>query len=662
MPRRNISNSLIFLFLFITITLYAQDNTQVGLPEGAIARLGKGGINTMQFSPDGSLLAVGTDVGVWLYEVASGKEMALFTGYTGRIDTLDFSPDGKKLASGGFVNPIIQIWDAHTGNKLNTIELIEKKDRISSLAFTDDNRILTSIDLFGTITHYNLVNKTQDILDVSSGPHGGLAVFSPDRRSIASEYEGKIYLWDSKSGKQQTYFKGHSSRLKGDSFINAVISDIFNTPMYADITSFAFSPDGKILASGSLDETVKLWNIIDGYKIATLKGHREVIVTVAFSSDGKTLATGDGENTIKLWDVSSKRERATLSGHSNGIITLMFSPDGNTLASGSQDGTIRLWNPKTAKEIGIFATGHVESVNSIAFNKNGSSLASTAFDGTVDIWSIKTARELNTITDYQSNSMSLSAFSHDGSLLASYGRIYKDGSPGRIRLWRVGSGDELLGPWNKINISVDELLFTHDNKFLYANTSKGIRCWDILIGEEFFPFGAEPARGRRLTITPDGKHIALETFHGLLRVWDIDAQSDLNIPIKKKVDGISFSPDSMYLVQSHFKDGLVLWELSSTELELYNEYEDKLIGFDPILTFSPDGSTLIGSVRDMWSIQIKILDVDSGKVHTTLTGHTEDITALKFSQDGMTLASASKDGTTLLWDWEKINKKISNGD
>lgn len=653
-----VSNSLFFLLLTIAVNLYSQDNTQVGLPEGAIARLGKGGINTMQFSPDGSLLAVGTDVGVWLYDVSSGRDMALFTGYTGRIDTLDFSPDGNMLASGGFVNPIIQIWDPHTGNKLRAIELAERKDRITSLSFSEDGKTLTSIDLFGTITHHDLFNRTQETLDVSSGPHGVLSVFSRDGSTIASENEGKIFLWNSVSGKQQAIYKGHSSRLKGDSFINTAISEIFKTPMYAEITSFDFSPNWKLLVSGSLDRTVQLWDIIDGHKIATFKGHRDTIGTVAFSSDGKTVASGDSEKSIKLWDVNTKRERVTLSGHSHGISALVFSPDDKTLASGSEDGTIRFWNSHTGEEISIFASGHVESVNSIAFNKNGSSLVSASSYGSVDIWSIKTARELSTVTTCQTKTKSTTAFSPDGTLFASYGKTYTDDSLGRIRLLNVTTGDELLGPWNKINISVVELLFTHENRFLYANTSKGIRCWDILAGKEYFPFGLEPAQGRILTIAPNGKHIAMETFHGLLRVWDIDRQIDLNILSDRQITGLAFSPDSMYLVQSHYNDGLILWELTPTELKEDHVYLEKLRGFNPILTFSPDGSTLVGS-EDMWYNQIKILDVDTGKIYTPLTGHTEDITAFAFSQDGMILASASKDGSILLWDW---NKMINNGD
>ena len=105
---------LLFITLLLTVGIplisFAQDNTKIGLPEGAIARLGKGGINLMRFSPDGTRLAVGTDVGVRLYDVPSGEETALFTGHTGQVNGLAFSQDGKTFASGGFVNPVIQVW------------------------------------------------------------------------------------------------------------------------------------------------------------------------------------------------------------------------------------------------------------------------------------------------------------------------------------------------------------------------------------------------------------------------------------------------------------------------------------------------------------------------------------------------------------------------
>ena len=113
------------LTIGLLLNSFAQDNTKVGLPEGAIARLGKGGINLMRFSPDGTRLAVGTDVGVWVYDVPDGKETALFTGHTGQVNALAFSTDGKILASGGFNNPIIQLWDLDTDIKSKTLKLAE---------------------------------------------------------------------------------------------------------------------------------------------------------------------------------------------------------------------------------------------------------------------------------------------------------------------------------------------------------------------------------------------------------------------------------------------------------------------------------------------------------------------------------------------------------
>ncbi|MEH1989677.1 WD40 repeat domain-containing protein, partial [Nostoc sp.] len=148
-----------------------------------------------------------------------------------------------------------------------------------------------------------------------------------------------------------------------------------------------FSPDGKTLASGSSDNTIKLWDVSTGKAIKTLIGHSSSVWGVGFSPDGKTLASGSSDNTIKLWDVSTGKAIKTLTGHSSSVYSVGFSPDGKTLASGSFDKTIKLWDVNTGKAIKTL-TGHSSSVYSVGFSRDGKTLVSGSRDKTVILWDL----------------------------------------------------------------------------------------------------------------------------------------------------------------------------------------------------------------------------------------------------------------------------------
>ena len=653
------------------LTSLAQDNTKVGLPEGAIARLGKGGINLMRFSPDGTHLAVGTDVGVWLYDVPDGKETALFTGHTGQINALAFSTDGKVLVSGGFNNPIIRLWDLETDSKLSTFTLPKRQGSVSALTFDEDNTKLIVMDTFRDITYWE-ISTGRKLADINTEHSYETVTFSQDGRTFATGDEaGKIRLWDA-TGLQQATLAGHSSLFAGDNFFAGFITEIFKLPEDRDIWSLAFSPDGKMLASGSLDETVQLWNTERRSKRGTLKGHKSWVTAVAFSPDGKIVASGDVNKVIKLWNVNTRRERATLTGHTNGISTVTFSPDGKTLASGSYDGTIRFWNAKTGQEMSTFATGYVKSVKVVAFSENGTTLASAAFNGTVKIWSLTTGLELTTFTAGQSDVAAAVALSPDATHFASQGskgRIAFDpfsfGSRGAgqeghnsIQLWDLNTGAEIPGHW-----SVDRtnaLAFSPDNAILACGGLKEIRAWNIKTGVEMFHFNTERhSFGRKLMFSSNGDIFTANARHRGTRIWDITTQHDITPPNVNDVRTSTLSPDGALLATAN-REGIYLWQLDPAADEP-QVIHGNLRGLRNLLTFSPDGTILIGSGMEGWNVLIKLWDVETGNQLAILTGHTDNITTLVFSHDGKTLASGSEDGTVLLWDWGKIiAKQIPN--
>ena len=231
--------------------------------------------------------------------------------------------------------------------------------------------------------------------------------FSPNGRTIASgSGDGTIRLWNVATGLHNRTLKGHS----------------------AQVTSVAFSPNGRTLTSTSEDNAVHLWNVVTRTHNRTLKGHTTFVRSVAFSPDGQTLASGSSDKTIRLWNVATGTHTRTLAGHTDWVSSVAFSPDGQTLASGSSDKTIRLWNVATGTHTRTLA-GHTDWVNSVAFSPDGNTLASGSWDRTIRLWNVATGMHNRTLKGH-TNFVRSVAFSPDGQMLAS-------GSGDKtIRLWR----------------------------------------------------------------------------------------------------------------------------------------------------------------------------------------------------------------------------------
>ena len=197
----------------------------------------------------------------------------------------------------------------------------------------------------------------------------------------------------------------------------------------------AFKPNSYLLASGSDDKTIRLWDVGDNTNlrhVRTLRGHTEAVKSVAWSPDGSTLASASNDGTVRLWNPDNGINFAVLRGHTAGAACVAWSPDGRILASGSHDDTIRLWNPDT-HGIRRVLRGHHRSVITLAFHPNGQTLASGSYDHFIRLWNPNTGAHKATLTVYSGGYLGTSiAFSPNGQILAGRGPTNHD-----ISLYRL---------------------------------------------------------------------------------------------------------------------------------------------------------------------------------------------------------------------------------
>ena len=416
------------------------------------------------------------------------------------------------------------------------------------------------------------------------------------------------------------------------------------------VQSVAFSPDGKMLASGSFDRMVRLWDVSTGQlAVEPLVGHTDWVRSVAFNPDGTILASGSQDGTLRLWDTKTGQPMSEpLKGYADKVTSVAFSPDGKELASGASNGTVELWDINGQPITSTLLSGHTGWIQYLIFSADGKKLYSNSpGDATIIFWDLEQKSMIGTPLNLYADSIALSP---DNQTLA-----YGD-TAGTIKFLSVES-QQPVGPSFRGTQggSVDALAYSPDGSILASGSiEKLIQFWDPQTGIKIAP----PLTGHKYRVTslafsPDGKTLASASEDHTVRVWSSDTDVKL-ARMNSRVWSMAISPDHQVLAAGSENGQIWLWNTITGQM-----LEDPLIGHTTWVmdvAFSPDSKMLASAgctKSEGYNCQqneIRLWQVATGKPLGTLTGLGVDLTRIAFSPDGKTLAASSNDNAVWLWE------------
>lgn len=470
----------------------------------------------------------------------------------------------------------------------------------------------------------------------------------------------------------------------------------------------AFSPDGKILATGGDDALIVLWNLESGQRIGQpLSAHTAPVLSLAFSADGQTLASSSEDQTIRFWNVASRqpspvivRELLTARslafhpaanllaaggvssrrplylidpatgkpleqvfvGLTGSVESLAFSPDGKYLAAAGWDRTILVWDSATGRLAGPPLGGHTDTILSIAFSPNGKTIASASADKTIRLWDLTTFRMSGTPLQGHTNQVTSLSFSAVGDLLASASL------DGTLRIWDASGRQASPRLLKGHKGDVLQAVFQPKSRLMVSTGEDGaILVWDAARDQPLGNSILNLKAAENLAVSPRGDLFAaslctrpdsIPCEQSEVQVWDLQEPALKTMPFKgfTVTQQMAFNQDSSLLAvagcyREHtsptgcLQPTIRLWETTS-EKPLPGDLEGHLDAITS-LVFSPDGQFLASSSRDK-TVRLwdAVLVQPTGPV---LKGHSDGVASLAYSPDGRLLASGSWDRTIRIW-------------
>ncbi|MCC5645178.1 hypothetical protein LC607_19980 [Nostoc sp. CHAB 5824] len=468
-------------------------------------------------------------------------------------------------------------------------------------------------------------------------------------------------------------------KLHNANFAHAHLAKSVFVETFGGIFSVAFSPSGKLLATGDTNGEIRLYEVANSQQLLTCKGHAGWVWSVSFSPDGQVLASGSNDQTIKLWDTNNGQCFKTLEGHSGGVRSVTFSPDNQILASGSDDQTVKLWNTttgkclKTLQEVGCSVwsvafspknymlasgnddytvrlwdinsslcihtlEGHTQRVYSVTFSPDGNTLASGSHDQTVKLWDISTAQCFKTLPGHTDLVHSVT-FSVDGNALISCG------DDQTVKVWDFATGECLKTLQGHRSRVWSLAICINKNICASSSDDQTVKLWNISTGRCIKTFQGYNNGIWSVAISPNDNILASGSNDQTVTLWNATTGKSLKTlhGHGRRVTSVVFSPDSQLLASGSEDRTVRLWDLSSGKcLKILRGHSNRVTS----VTFSADSHCLASGSDDQ---TIKLWDISTGECLNTLRGHNGRTWSVAFSPDGNTLASGSHDQTVRLW-------------